>query len=317
MKEITGMTLYAFAQESKECRRNLVRMFRGGVSDWVSGGLMGRLLALVFLILLGSGLPVQAEEKAPLPSRATKHPHSIVLSLGFSIPPYVIADSNRGAELDIVREALALEGYKISTHYVPNKRRNIEYSNGNSDGALTVSPNEDLPGYYSKSYITYQNVAFSLEKSQYAISSIADLSGKRVVAFQTASVVLGPEFGGFAEDNKMYREVAKQRDHLSLLFNRQTDVIIGDVNILNWLVKNGSYASQTNKNQPMTIHRIFPPSHKFAVFRDQEVTRAFDRGIAALKQSGRYDDILKEYEVYFPPRDDLSWRKRKPGAFTS
>ena len=130
-------------------------------------------------------------------------------------------------------------------------------------------------------------------------------------------MVLGPEFGAFAKNNKMYREIAKQRDHVSLLFNRQTDVIIGDVNILNWLVKNGSYSSQTNKNQPMTIHRIFPPSHKFAVFREEEVTRAFDRGIAALKKSGRYDEILKDYDVYRAPGDDLSWRTRKHKPLTS
>ncbi len=267
---------------------------------------------LLGFVLLTPGFSITVSaEGGPTPQATTatetgvKYFRKVSLSLSLSIPPYILTDSSRGAELDIVREAMALEGYEISTHYVPNKRRNIDYSRGNTDGVLTISKDEQLPGYYTQSYITYQNVAISLKNKAYQIQEIPDLQGKRVIAFQTASVVLGAEFADFTSNNKSYFEHSRQLDHLAKLFGGHIDVVVGDINILNWLVKNGGYSPKINKDQPLTVHSIFSPDLKYAVFHDAEITQAFDRGIAALKKSGRYDVILKEYDVYRGQNEDL------------
>ncbi|WP_254055036.1 hypothetical protein [Kiloniella sp. EL199] len=131
----------------------------------------------------------------------------IHISVGFSVPPYVLTSNNRGAELDIVREAMALEGYTIIPFYVSNKRRNTEFLDGVTDGAITVSSQEELDGFYSKTYITYQNVAISLAKKKLDINRLDDLKGMRVVAFQTASKVLGSNFAHMIQTFEFIRRL--------------------------------------------------------------------------------------------------------------
>ncbi|WP_020591403.1 substrate-binding periplasmic protein [Kiloniella laminariae] len=222
---------------------------------------------------------------------------TISLLMNASTPPYIDEDHNGGAELDIVRAALALEGYRVIPRFVPGKRRNVEFRSGRYDGALTVSLNDQLEGCYSDSYITYQNVALSLKSRNYSIREITDLAGKRVVSFQTASAILEPEFSAFASGNSQYRELARRRDLLMLLFRDHADVVIGELNILNWLIKNADYPTLVDVTQPLAVHRILLPSTKYAVFTDQAVCRAFNRGIAALKNSGSYSGTFRSYGI--------------------
>lgn len=228
------------------------------------------------------------------------------ISVGFSVPPYVIASENRGAELDIVREAMALEGYNIIPFYVSNKRRNAEFLDGVTDGAITVSSQEELDGFYSKSYITYQNVAISLAANNLRVNRLTDLKGMRVVAFQTASKVLGQEFAPLITTFEFYQEVAKQREQITRLYAGDVDLVIGDKNILAWFVKNARFREGLDTSQSIAIHQVFLPGHKYAVFREHELTLAFDRGIEILKESGRYDEILSEYGFNSFKNDDPS-----------
>ncbi|WP_417454541.1 substrate-binding periplasmic protein [Kiloniella sp.] len=238
-----------------------------------------------------------------VPSNGDKVVH---ISVGFSVPPYVIISENRGAELDIVREAMALEGYKIIPFYVSNKRRNAEFLDGVTDGAITVSSQEELDGFYSETYITYQNVAISLADNDLAINRIADMKGMRVVAFQTATRVLGKEFERLIPTFDFYQEVAKQREQITRLYAGDVDLVIGDKNILAWFVKNARFREGLDTSQLIAIHQVFLPGHKYAVFREHKLTLAFDRGIEILKESGRYDEILSEYGFYRLKNDDPS-----------
>lgn len=43
----------------------------------------------------------------------------ISVVIGLALPPYVIAERDTGMELEIVREALALEGHTLVPSYVP------------------------------------------------------------------------------------------------------------------------------------------------------------------------------------------------------
>ncbi|MCZ4279830.1 transporter substrate-binding domain-containing protein [Kiloniella laminariae] len=222
---------------------------------------------------------------------------AVSLLMVSATPPYIDEDNNRGAELDLVREALALEGYRVVPRFVPNKRRNIEYSSGRYDGALTVSLNDQLDGCYSDSYLAYQTVAISLRSRKFSIRKIDDLEGKRVVAFQTASVILGPEFTSFARENRKYREVAKRRDLLLLLLRGHADVVVGEINIANWMLKHGDYPDLVDVTQSLRVHRIFHPSVKYAVFTDPALCQAFNRGIETLQRSGDYDETLRAYGI--------------------
>ncbi len=266
-------------------------------------------LAFLSIATLSSLFYVQdtAAQSDPKSTQITEESlKDIHLSVGFSVPPYVIAGQNRGAELDIVREAMALEGYRVVPFYVSNKRRNAEYTDGVTDGAMTVSPHEELEGHYSKTYITYQNVAISLAARRFDIKKIADLADKRIVAFQTASKVLGPEFSRAISGRDTYREVAKQYEQIIRLYAGDVDVVVGDKNILRWFAKNSEYPEELDTAQPIAIHQIFLPGHKYVVFRNRSLTVAFDRGIDTLKENGRYDEILTSYGFNVIPQNDPS-----------
>ena len=249
-------------------------------------------LLIVALCYAFSSSPLSAQET--LSKTAEREVH---LAVGFSVPPYVIADKNKGAEMDIVREAMALEGCRVIPLFVSNKRKNVIFLEGITDGAITVSIHDELEGYTSGKYITYQNVAISLATRKLVISGISELKNKRVTAFQTASTVLGPEFSRIIAAQEGYREVPKQRQQVLHLFMGEADVIVGDPNILRWFSKNSKFPDDVNRDQPVIIHQIFMPGHKYVVFRDKSLRDLFDRGIQRLKDSGRYDEILKNYGI--------------------
>lgn len=68
----------------------------------------------------------------------------LTLAVGLTIPPYNIPETNSGIELDIVREALKAKGYSIKPKYVPFARRNLELSNREADGVLTINTDSGI-----------------------------------------------------------------------------------------------------------------------------------------------------------------------------
>ena len=85
-----------------------------------------------------------------------------------TLPPFVFPDTGMGVDLEIVREALGLEGYDIAPVYVPYGRLSKDLLDGAVDGALTVDQSQGVPpDMLTRTYICYTNVAVSLEKKRF------------------------------------------------------------------------------------------------------------------------------------------------------
>ena len=215
------------------------------------------------------------------------------LGVGLALPPYVISDQNKGMELDIVRESLALKGHKIVPVYVPFKRVASSFNSGATDGALTVNESSSIKGaIYSDSHITYQNVAISLASKGFEINSIEDLGSYSIVAFQHATQYLGDEYADMAKKNPKYLEKARQHMQISLLFSKRIDVVVMDINIYKYYKK---LETRVNTNLNVDIFEVFEPTIYKVAFRDEAIRTDFNEGLKALRESGRYQQIIESY----------------------
>lgn len=217
----------------------------------------------------------------------------ITLAVANDIPPYIFSGTNTGIELDIAREALGASGYEVKFMPVPLGRLALMLALDKIDGALTLKESLDVSNiYFSKPYIRYKNVAVSLTENNYLISDIVNLAERQMVAFQNAIKYLGNDFEGVAKASPDYRELARQDLQVNMLFRGRTEVIVLDINIFNYY-RNKSNASYFDL--PVTIHPVFPENIYCAGFKSSEVRIAFDKGIAKLRSSGRYDEIVNSY----------------------
>jgi len=225
---------------------------------------------------------------------------TITLSAGLTLEPYVIGSNNSGIEIDIVREALAVEGYVVKFVYQPLRRAKITFFSDSVDGVLTVKSHfpEVDKSFLSNEYITYHNFAVSLKSNKFKINNILDLKDKTVDAFQQARLSLGNEFKEVADQNPRYREIANQKNQIKKLFNLRSDVIVLDRRIFKYYrneLKKSEIFNTTLFETPVKFHALFEPTHYRIAFKSKILRDSFNLGLIELKKSGRYKEIIKSY----------------------
>jgi len=251
---------------------------------------MRRLLAILALLQLVPAMAAADE---------------LVLAVGHSVPPYVIAENWSGLEYDVVREALALEGHTVKPRLMALARVPKELEAGLADAAMTMRPDSGVQAFYSDSHVTYRNFAITLADRDFTINRVEDLAGHSVVAFQNAAKYLGPAFAATAAGNSHYREEAGQALQPLLLFLGRTDVVVADRNIFGWFATSPEVEAKVDARQRLRFHPIFPPTDYFVAFRDQALRDSFNRGLKRLKESGEYRRILDRYVRYLREEDGL------------
>jgi len=219
-------------------------------------------------------------------------PKELTVAVGLALPPYNIPETDSGIEMDIVREALRNRGYAIKAKYVPFARVRRELMNREVDGALTINPDSGIEAFYSDEHLVCQNVVVSLKKNDFKINTISDLKEKSVLAFQDATLYLGKEFAAMADQNPKYKEIAKQEIQINLLYTNRVDAIVVDKNIF---YHHRKHNDMVDTSQEIDIWRIFPPTTFSVAFVDETVKNDFNEGLKQLRESGRYDEIVKKY----------------------
>ena len=214
----------------------------------------------------------------------------ITLVAGLSLPPYIIQETNNGMEYDIIKESLAKKGHTLHMKYVPFVRVAVDYKK--YDGAVTINESSGIKGNYSDVVITYQNYAISLKKNGIKIDSVKDLKDKEVVAFQNATKYLGTEYAETVKNNSKYSEQGKQILQVKVLYSERADAIVSDINIFKFYKKK---VTDIDTSSEVVFHEIFPGVDYKAIFNDASVRDEFNAGLNELKQSGRYEEIIKSY----------------------
>lgn len=212
------------------------------------------------------------------------------------VPPYVMKSADgvySGIEYEIIKESLAAKGHTLKPVDFPFARLISTVTAKGVQGAAPILPSHNTGAFLSNSYITYNNVAMGLAKSNLTIKTIQDLKGLGVIAFQTAGAVLGPDFAAVVAGNSKYVESADQITQIRTLFAGRVDVAIGEARILNWFVKDPN--TGVDSSMPTQQFRIFNPTTYRAAFWNERIASDFNAGLEIIKANGVYDKILLKY----------------------
>jgi polar amino acid transport system substrate-binding protein len=219
--------------------------------------------------------------------------HEVQVGTGLPKPPYIMESGTAGLDHDIAKQALAVGGHKLVAHMLPQTRALAMLRAGQLDGMLSITDGIGGQGYFTDSYIVYQNVATTLASRNLKLRQVEDLAGYSVAAFQNASMVLGERFTLVASGHSDYRELPSQITQNKLLFMGRVDVVVGDRLIFRHFID--KLERQIDVTQALTYHRIFPESPRKAVFRDARVRDAFNAGLKTIRANGTYDAIVRQY----------------------
>lgn len=218
----------------------------------------------------------------------------ITLAVSSSIPPYFIKKTNSGFQLDIIREALRINGHNIKKiNYVSHKRLVALFKQGQVDAAINP-PTHVSMGFSSDPIVDMENYAIALKESNFNIRGVGDLIQKRVLAFQFAHAYLGQDIKNLAITNPEYHEVQNQTAQILQLYSNRTDVILIDKRIFLYLHK--KLEPQLHFQKSVEFFPIFSKSNRNAVFAVSSLRDDFNNGLAKLRDSGRYNEILMEYQ---------------------
>ncbi|WP_284296686.1 substrate-binding periplasmic protein [Thalassotalea loyana] len=244
--------------------------------------------------------------------------HAIVLSadnktisVGVAhFPPYSIDDLDEitGAEVDIVKESLAIMGYQVNFVSYPYGRLPIAFSTREVDCTIVTQKNfSEISVYYSDIVLPeYQTVAVHLKKNNFDINSINDLKAKSIIAHQRAHLFYGEEYKSIADKNKdtgLYQETARQETQVRMMFLGRIDVIVLAHEIFLYFQERADYQQ---KNRDYQVSKIFGDKFGFYnAFWDQAVRDDFNVGLEKIKVNGTYQAILERHLKNYSTTDVL------------
>lgn len=221
--------------------------------------------------------------------------NEVTVSAGLTRSPYLMVNTKNGIEIDIVKEALLRAGHYANFRYHPYRTGFRKFKDNEFDALLLANTSVPIGDvFFSKPYITYQNVAISLTKNKLTVNDIDDLVGKKVIAFSQATKYLGDSFLAKTRNFLLYKELLQVPQQIKMLFSGRVDVIIIDINIFKYFF-NKLETSAVDMTQGYKVHPIFNPYPYSVAFHSKELAGAFDQGLAQLKESGGIKRIIDRY----------------------
>ncbi len=211
-------------------------------------------------------------------------------------PPYVMQDAAgefSGLEYEIIVAALAAKGHTVRVEIFPLARLIESVKSGTIQAGAPLLPSHNTGRFLSDVYIVYNNIALGLKSRNYKIAKISDLKGLGVVAFQRATIVLGPEFESAMAGNLNYGEESNQALQIKMLLARRVDFAIGDARILRYFLSDP--ATGVDSSILLSEFWIFPPTNYRVAFVSQNHRNDFNAGLAAIRSNGTYSKLMARY----------------------
>ena len=208
-------------------------------------------------------------------------------------PPYVLPGGQGGVEIDLVRAALAVRGHQLEVTLLPRRRIESMRNSTEIDAVATLRAKTDTPHrYYSAPYITFQNVAITKASANLAISGWGDVIGRRVLAWSNARHDLGPAFTVVAR-SPGYEEYRQEQQNV-VFWRDDSAVILIDRLIFNWYRR--ELKGRFDTDAAVDYHPLFGRGSDYTVvFRDRQLRDDFNAGLAELKRSGRYQQVMDRH----------------------
>ena len=227
---------------------------------------------------------------------------TIRVAFGMNKPPFMFElGSNRGLEFDILNEVFAVKGYQLEALQLTyGSLARVLEDNPDVDAAAGVQEDPDKPYHYSDNYVVFNNFAYTLAVDGLTLNSMDDLKGNRISIWGDGHKHLGDKFFGLfnpearASHTPNFNEINDQREQVATLFNGLSNVLIVDRTIFHW--QKNALSNQLDTSHEVVEHKLFDGSTGFNVtFRDEKLKNVFNAGLRAIKESGRYDEIVQNY----------------------
>ena len=221
----------------------------------------------------------------------------VVVGFGNRLPPYVFPEQQTGMIVEIFREALASQGYRLKPVFLPLKREAMLFDEHKIDAAmLDFYVDMTKPGnVYGAPAFVYHNVLITLANRHLKIERPADLQNLSVLAFQGA-LGLYPEWLRQVNAAGRYQETNNQALQVLTLGDGGVDVVLSDRVIFDYFrrqaqSKHGSHG-EVFEEHDLIANR---PDLYRTVFHDEKVRDAYNAGLTILMKSQRYDQIVKSF----------------------
>ncbi|NRD72139.1 ABC transporter substrate-binding protein [Shewanella sp. VB17] len=226
------------------------------------------------------------------------------ITIGSSLPPYVISSDDNGIEIDIVRSAFEAVDHTVNFQYVPTARLFHFIKNNTSDGIVEngsydISKEIGKTMYTSKDIISMKNVVIAFKNKKLAIVALENLSTLKIIAFQNAHKYLGKDFFSAIRNNPEYREHAHQHLQVRQLYAGRVDAVISDQRIfMYWrqLAYKQGKLSEEDMKSPLIFYPLFTPSIRNLKTINRKIRDKFNLGLNEIIENGTYQEILNKYK---------------------
>ena len=228
----------------------------------------------------------------------SSHADTIRLSNG-EWPPYVSKDlKHHGFFSHIVKEAFALEGIEVEYEFFPWKRSYRYAADGKFDGSLTWAPTpERRKDFHFTEPVTFNTkVFFHLRNKPFDWKTVKDLRGMSIGV--TNEYTYGREFDEAVKNKELVvSSVTYDKQNIRKLLLNRIDVFPMEIEVGYNLIHAELAASQTAliTNHPKPVYQAaicVVISKKLAGDRAKFLVESFNRGLASLKKSGKYEQIV-------------------------
>jgi len=215
----------------------------------------------------------------------------VVMVFGKSLEPYIIEESNSGVELSIIKEALAMEGHELVPVYTQLSRVELMFDEDKVDASHRYIKERKQKSsiFYGNVTLEYHDVFFTLHERNIVIERPSDLKDYTLLSFQDAK----KHYPRWLPESYKHSQTPSQINQVKLLQLGLVDIVLSDKNIFNYnseLYK----LSLEGVLKGMRMH-IFTSPYKYnPVFKSKKIAQAFNAGLAKLKKSGRYKEIISK-----------------------
>lgn len=209
--------------------------------------------------------------------------------VGVNKPPYIEVATQTGYELELLQQvSLKMHRCAVFLH-TPNGRLLELFKQGQAD---FVSLQRTLPEGYNATqpYIHYENVLITRKDLPSPLSSLADLAGKRVLAFQNAHLFLPSEFAQIIPSFASYQEVVDQQQLPAMLLKNRVDVLVMDKNIFEFY-----YHQTASGDTSLQQYPLFGSNSYHLLGRDFWLVQRFNQALQTFQQSPQYQQLQQKY----------------------
>lgn len=234
---------------------------------------------------------------------AAAYARQIRVGIGFSLPPYVIRETGKGLEVEVIRQAFGYMGHEVEFVYLPNLRLPVAFAQGKVDcvatnAAYDIGTDSGRKAYASGLTVVMRNSAITLPRAGIVLERVADLTPHSVLAFNNAPKYLGPEFTAMVMENRRYAELADQSLQVKMLYSGRVQVVVSDRYIFLWwrkILQNSTLAESLDLTPMPLFHDIFPPAPRCVFFSSSSLRDTFNLGLDQLRKRGEFDALVYRY----------------------